>query len=235
MDRINWVTSECFNAIRQIAASDPSALDPHVVHPRLRGFIEGVLRRANEAGLAQEDGREMAYALSALADEVVMSRPSRLRDAWAPQPMQLLYFQENTAGENFFRRLDAIRQDERRTDVLRVYYLCLLFGFRGRYQFQGDSFELTNLLESVRTQLGRALVIPEVLSPEGARPEERLDVVRQVPFVWLGVGTLVLSGLLYLGLQVSLSERRAQVLQDLASGAESAAEAPAASSEAQLP
>lgn len=224
MDRVNWVTSECFNAIRQIASADPSALEPHVVHQRLRGFLDGVLRRGSEAGFAQEDVREMAYAMAALADEVVMSRPGRLRDGWAAQPLQILYFQENTAGENFFRRLDAIRQDPRRADVLRVYFVCLLFGFRGRYQFQGDSFELSSLLESVRTQLGRALTMPEVLSPEGARPEERLDVVRRVPVVWLGAGTVVLAGLLYLGLQVSLGERRSQVLEDLSSGAAQASE-----------
>jgi type VI protein secretion system component VasF len=38
------------------------------------------------------------------------------------------------AGVKFFDRLDAaMREIEARADVVEVYYLCLLFGYKGKY------------------------------------------------------------------------------------------------------
>jgi type VI secretion system protein ImpK len=206
VDRLNWVAQDCFNAIGQLARLAPhDPVDPALVHGRMRSYVDMLLRRAREAGFPEEDGRLMAYAVIALCDEVVLGGSGGLREFWAVQPLQLVYFGENTAGEDFFVRMEQVRQNPRQQDVLRVFYLCLMFGFRGRYAVRGGEVPLGDLTDSLRTQLMRSLPMPELLSPNGLRPEEGLlEVGRKLPVVWMALGVLALTGVLYLGLAVSL-------------------------------
>jgi type VI secretion system protein ImpK len=181
VDRINWVTSECFNAITQLSRMQGGEhVRPEFVHRRMQRFVEAVAHKAREAGYNDEDAKLMLYALAALADEVMMAAGGVLRDYW--QPLQLLLFNENVAGERFFEHLEKVRESPQRIDVLRVYYLCLLFGFRGRYGVRGAEVALTDLIDAVRAQVARALAMPDVLSPNGGRPEEGLvDATGRLP------------------------------------------------------
>lgn len=209
MDRINWVTSECLNAIGQLSrVQGAQHVPPDLVHTRMRGFLEETAKKAREAGYSDQEAKLILYALAALADEVMMASGGALREYWATQPMQLLLFNENVAGERFFEHLETVRERVQYVDVLRVYYLCLLFGFRGRYGVRGTEVALNDLIDSVRTQLSRALTIPEVLAPNGARPEEGLvDATRRIPLLTLACAVVTLAGVLYLGLAVSLREQ----------------------------
>jgi type VI secretion system protein ImpK len=206
MDRLNWVTQDCFNAVAQLARLGPQDhVQPELIQARMRGYLDALLKRAREAGYPEEDGRLMAYALIALCDETVLSGSNNLREQWAVQPLQLLYFGENTAGEDFFARLEQVRQNPRQLEVLRVFFLCLLLGFRGRYAVRGGEVALGDLVDGLRAQLFRALPMPEVLAPNGLRPEEGLlEVGRKLPVVWMALGVLALTAVLYLGLLVSL-------------------------------
>ncbi len=215
MDRINWVTQDCFNAIGQLARLGPEdRVQPDLVHARLRSYVDAMMRRAREAGYPEQDVRHMSFAIVALADEVVVANAGPLRDYWSTQPLQMAYFGENVAGETFFAHLEQIRQNPQQADVLRVLYLCLLFGFQGRYRVRGAEIALGDLLESVRQQLVRALPMPEVLSPNGLRPEEGLvDASKKLPIVWMALGLFALAFVLYLGLAVSLREQLSQFIQ----------------------
>ena len=116
--------------------------------------------------MAQPDG------LVDIADEVAQSKSEALRQFWGSQQLQLLYFQENVAGEGFFTRLETLRRDPRRHEVLRVYTLALLFGFQGRYRVRGGELELMNLLDDLQRSLARAREHEsETLSPQGEPPE----------------------------------------------------------------
>ena len=206
MDRLNWVTQDCFNAAAQLTRLVASeGAQPELIHTRMRGYVDALLRRAREAGFPEEDGRLMAYAVTALCDEIVMGGTGALREFWSGQSLQYVYFGENTAGEDFFVRIEQARQNPRQMDVLRVFYLCLMLGFRGRYGVRGGEVALGDLIDGVRTQLLRSLPMPEVLSPSGLRPEEGLlEVGRKLPVVWMALGVLSLTAVLYLGLAVSL-------------------------------
>lgn len=208
MDRVNWVTNDCFNAIRQLSVAASASVPADQVYARLRSYVDAMARAAQEAGFSGEDTRMMSYAVVALADELAMAQPGALRDQWARQPLQLVYFQDNVAGERFFQHLDLLRGDAERVDVLRVYYLCLLFGFQGKYRVRGAEVALQDLVDSVRRELTQQLATPELLSPEGARPDSGLlRGGRQIPVVWIGAAVLLVSVVLYAALQVALAER----------------------------
>jgi len=222
MDRINWVTAECFNAIGQLARMrDNEPAQPELIYARMKGFLEEMARRLREAGYSESDSRLALYAVTALTDEVTMSRVGPVRDYWATRPLQLVLFSENVAGERFFEHLDTVRSNPQQVDILRTYYVCLLLGFRGRYSVRGAEIALGDLIDSVRAQISRALAMPEVLSPNGARPEEGfVDATQRLPIVWVAVAIVVLTAVLYLGLSVSLHEQLSQFVTWMSSTTE---------------
>jgi type VI secretion system protein ImpK len=209
MDRLNWVTSEALHAIVQLAQQ--SEREPAQLYDDTRSLLEGTRRRAAEAGYAESEQVQIAYALTALADELAMAREGPLREHWSKHPLQLQLFGDNVAGERFFDELERARQAGR-IGVLRTYYLCLLFGFCGRYA--GAETRLAEITEAVRTQLLRSLAVPEQLSPDGGRPEQGLvEVTRRMPWPVLAAAALLLSVVLYLGCRVSLQEQLARFEQ----------------------
>lgn len=208
MDTVDEATSECFNALNQLREHDGPMSSPELIHQRLCGFLDGVKQRARAVGIADRDAQDMLYALVALADEIALSKPEPLRGAWIVRPLQMQYFNENLAGEGFFDRLESIRRDRRRLDVLRVYYYCLLFGFQGRYAIRGGEGELLRIIDSVRTDIESGLELPEELSPAGEPPDEPL-VQRggRNPFLWVSLGIFAIAIAVFVGLKVSLDSR----------------------------
>ncbi|HTT72233.1 MAG TPA: DotU family type IV/VI secretion system protein [Anaeromyxobacteraceae bacterium] len=207
MDRITEVTRECFDALIELRRADPGSIPPPAaLHQSLRRFVDGLYTRAAQAGFARDEANDIAYAVVALADEIVLSRSDALREVWPGQSLQFHYFHENVAGEGFFTRLETLRRDPRRREVLRVYYLALLLGFQGRYQVRGGDLELMTLLESLQRDLERGTRFEaEELSPHGERPEEGGSERRRAHLVpAIGFGAVALVLLLYLGFRVSL-------------------------------
>lgn len=210
MDRVNEVTKEVFNALAQIRrADDRSQPMPEMLYQRMRSFIDRAMRHAAERNFTQQDIQDIGYALVALTDEVVMSKGGELRDYWLPRSLQLQLFNTNVAGEGFFHNLQNLRHDPSRIDVLKVYYLCLLFGFQGQYRVRGGEIELASIIEDVGATLTRAGVIGEAaLAPHAARPQESLGGVRShMPLVWASVAAVVVSLGIYFGLQLNVSSQ----------------------------
>jgi type VI secretion system protein ImpK len=207
MERVNEVTKDCFNALFQLRQLEESSLPaPEILHRRLRGFIDALFQKAAEAGFTREDANDIAYAIVALADEVALSKSERIRHYWQPNLLQLHYFHENIAGEAFFTRVETIRQYPRRAEVLRVYYLALAFGFRGRHHVRGGELELMNLTEGLHHELSRGRRFEsETLSPSGERPTETMALSGRSPLLlWISAGAAAAVLVLYLGLRVSI-------------------------------
>lgn len=207
MDRINWVTRDCLHAIGRLAEPDAAhASAPAQVLARMRTLVRGVKHRAREAGYDSESVDLILYAVIALADEVVMSGSGPLREAWSIKPLQLVYFGDALAGENFYANLARARE-ARNLDVVRVYYLCLLLGFRGRYAASEREAERTVLLEHTRAELKAALPLPDLLAPDVTSHAEARLTRGASSFPMLVLSPLLLALVLYLGLTVSLRER----------------------------
>jgi len=152
------------------------------------------------------------YALVALTDEVAINTPEPLRSYWMSQPLQLHYFGENVAGEGFFSRLQALLSDGRRIEVLRVYHLCLLFGFQGKYGFPGGDVELLRVADGVRNLLERNLEVPDEMAPAGEPPDE--PMVRRAGsnlMLWVSLGIFALALAVFVGLRVSFDQQVSDV------------------------
>ena len=218
MDRVNEATKDCLDAAIQLRRSDAAAVPPpEKLHFQLRGIVDELLRRSAVLGFSHQDAQDMAYALVALLDEVVLGKPEPYRQFWMSHLLQLHYFNENVAGDGFFSRLHTVRKDPHRADVLRVYYLCMLFGFQGRYRIRGGELELMTLIDTVQKDLQRARPFDfDVLSPHGERPTEALfSARRKASIVSIAAGALVAALLLYGGLIFSLDNTLKLFMKDI--------------------
>jgi type VI secretion system protein ImpK len=75
------------------------------------------------------------YAMTAFIDQKVLTSDLALKDAWLEKPLQMTYFDDFNAGEEFYVKLDQVRNggDSGRFEVAEVFYLCLVMGFTGKY------------------------------------------------------------------------------------------------------
>lgn len=216
MDKIDDLTSDVFNFLIQLRRLDPAQQPPpESIQQRLRTLIDTLGKRGAELGLPREDVLEITYAIVGLSDEIAIYAGGNLRQFWMSRPLQLQYFNTNQAGEDFFVRVNALRTDPRRIDVVRVYYMCLVLGFQGRYRVRGGEAELAAIMDTLAADLARAgYTGPDVLSVQGERPpgEKRAQSKVDLPVVALSFGALILAVVFYVGLRITLDGDVSRVL-----------------------
>jgi type VI secretion system protein ImpK len=196
VDRIDELCTECFNAVISLKrVEEASTQSPQALQQEMRRQLDSMSERGRRLGFPHQDIQDMTYAIVALVDEIALRGPPRLSQWWMGSMLQVAYFDENRAGEGFFRRMDAARSAGR-SDTLRVYYLCLLMGFMGQYATRGGEMELGKVTNAVRDAVVRGgLDEPEALSPRGDRPQEAATAPeKNLRWFWLpviGVGVAV--------------------------------------------
>lgn len=139
------------------------------------------------AGRTRADIEDVRYALIAYLDELVQYSDWSGRIEWRARPLQAELFGETVAGERFFERMAGARH-RKSPEVLEVYLLCILMGFRGMYRMREG--ELEQLVSDARFHIGSAL---RVLSPDGVQPIGPRSERRRVPLGAVGVALLALS------------------------------------------
>lgn len=225
--KVNDIVRPCLITVTQLQLLKRERKPPpEMAYQNLRGLLNTTTRKLEGCGLPPEDITDIRYALVAFIDELMQADPGPLRDFWVSHLLQLEYFSETRAGEGFFERLERLKQ-ERRGAALRVYYLCLLFGFHGIYGQHGE-LERENLIVSVQQALNEsgALVDRPILAPRAARPDEPgIDRERNRFLSWLAIAAAVVSVVWYVGLvftvdaqEQALSEQLANSYEDLKAG-----------------
>jgi len=222
MNRVHAATQYCFGAISQIRRLDPSDLPlPELLHQRLNGFVEEMRALLRKSGFDNQDVEDITYAVVALADEVALNSGELISSYWMTNLLQFKYFRENTAGDGFFSRLEIVRRDPSRKDVLEVFTLCLLFGFQGKYRIRGGELELMTLTESLKRDALRPAINTELLSPHGERPTEAIVGVRRNGVLVLAAAAAVaIAVLLYGGLRLSLASSLSSITEEMANSSQ---------------
>jgi len=78
--------------------------------------------------------RRAQYVMAALADETFLYLDWPGREAWRTNLLEYKLFQSYRAGEEVFRRIEALlsTRDPAESDLARVYLMTLALGFRGK-------------------------------------------------------------------------------------------------------
>ncbi|MEJ2455363.1 MAG: type IVB secretion system protein IcmH/DotU [Candidatus Thiodiazotropha sp.] len=136
---------------------DPAALKNGIIE-KMRAFE----RKAEELGVEKETIFWARYALCSALDEIVLSTPWGNQSVWRDQSLLITLHNEGWGGEKFFQLLQKLLLNPARNlELLELMYICLAFGFEGRYRPLPDGFAQLqgvrdNLYRTIRNQRGES-------------------------------------------------------------------------------
>ncbi len=184
--------------------------------PDYDSFRSDVMSLLSDAQRKCEDERldprgYARYAVTALVDETVMNSEWDWAEEWRREPLQMHYFGDFLAGEQFFDRLDELRSGAD-DDLMEVYFLCLCAGFRG--MFRDDPNALASRRRKLYQQLGKLDLRDEKHLTEQAygRHLERSLIRSRFPIWWVAPFVLG-AALLYGAYYVVLSQQVGNIVR----------------------
>jgi type VI secretion system protein ImpK len=170
-ENLAFCFQELFTAIVRVRFNLQSVPSADNFRANAKELVRVATQDAAGRGYTGEDVKVAAFAVVAFLDESVLTSKSAVFSTWSRMPLQLELFRADMAGETFFHYVQELlsRQDSAETvDVLEVYYLCMLLGYRGRYGSSGIG-ELRAIMESIKGKMNRVRGNPP-LSPAWALP-----------------------------------------------------------------
>ncbi len=205
-----WVCSDVLSLILQLRNSqDLPASD--ILQRRVLGLFDTMMQNGREAGIPELDMTDSKYALAAFADEVIYHSTWAGRMTWLSNPLQLQFFQENTAGDGFFDRLDQLYAQRGRDHVTQVYFLCLSLGFQGKFRL-GQQEGLAGVVEGVGNHVALSVGGGEVLAPNAERKDGGAGAIRnELPIIGIALGFLVFALLVIVVLKVVIGSQASDV------------------------
>jgi type VI secretion system protein ImpK len=199
---VSDLCTDIFLTVLRLKSSN-SIGDFEKFHASIQILFQSFEKQCREIGLEADDTNFAKYALAAFVDEAVLNSSWPYRERWADNPLQLEYFGTYLAGENFYDKLEDLRaRAESKPDLLEVYYLCLLLGFKGKYGVAGQE-KLRSLIANVAGELSRRKPpTNEHFAPHWMISDGRGRSTGRLPR-WIVLtcwGVVILALLLYLGL-----------------------------------
>jgi type VI secretion system protein ImpK len=190
----------------------------------LKDKIDKLLTELEEQGkiqrYPQEQIQAVKFALAAFTDEtILLDENSTLSAQWEKRTLQHKIVREHEAGVVFFERLKTLLQSpQENVEVIEVYYLCLVLGFKGRYVIS-DEEKLKSEIEKTAAKLRELGRLPDGgLSPRWRQDDQPpLPRAPSIP-AWATLGGLALAGLvavLFLTLKILVESGAYGVQQQL--------------------
>ncbi|HEY6943800.1 MAG TPA: DotU family type IV/VI secretion system protein [Candidatus Acidoferrum sp.] len=163
--------------------------------------MQSALRAAEREGIKKlyspEDVRLATFAIVAFLDESIRTSNNPVFADWSGRPLQEEMFGHQRAGEVFFENIERLlsRGDSHSvSDVLEIYSLCILLGYKGKYGL-GDQDSVRPVLDAIAEKIRRIRGPLAGLSPSWAIPEGTIQAAQTDPWIRrLALGAL--AGLL---------------------------------------
>jgi type VI secretion system protein ImpK len=194
--------------------------NPTALRDSLAQGVRQFEAQARTAGVPTEKIVAARYALCTLIDETATSTPLGASGAWAQQGLLALFHGETGGGEKFFQLLSRLAENpQANLDLLELLYVCLEFGFEGRFRVtDGGQRQLEairqRLLQIIRKQRGE---YERDLSPNWRGVSAAIQRrVGGVPLWVVGAVTGLLLALIYVGFEWSLIRASDKISADIA-------------------
>jgi type VI secretion system protein ImpK len=198
MDRRGWnlalAFQEVFTIVVRLRYNRQAVTNAESFRADMKKHLRAAEHEARQRGYSPEDVKQVIFALVAFLDESVLSSRNPAFADWPRLPLQAELFGHQLAGEIFFQELQKVlnRPDSHEvSDLLEVYCLCLLLGFKGRYA-AGGSGDLRGLISAAQEKIRRVRGASHTLSPRGMIPADAVRLVQTDPWVRkLFIGSMV--------------------------------------------
>ncbi|MBI4705133.1 MAG: DotU family type IV/VI secretion system protein [Deltaproteobacteria bacterium] len=209
-----WVCSDVLSLILQLRGSQDLPA-PDILQRRVLGLFETMVQNGREARIPEQDMIDVKYALAAFADEVIFHSNWPGRQQWLSNPLQFQFFHENTAGDGFYDRLDALHAQRGRLHVTQIYFLCLALGFQGKYRLRNQE-QLGAVVEGVGNHVGLSVGGGELLAPNAERKDGGAGAVRrELPFLAVALGFFVVALLIVIVLRLVIGSSAESVAESI--------------------
>jgi type VI secretion system protein ImpK len=200
---------EAFTAVVRLRTNKQVAANVEAFRAQMKHVLATAEQEARRIGYAGDDVRYALFGLIAFIDESVLNSTQPMFADWGRRPLQEEVFGGHTGGELFFQYLQQLlsgQDSEDLADVLEVYQLCLLLGFKGRYSVTHGT-ELQVIAGHVAQKIERARGRSGELSPRWRPSTLALGAQRDrlVPKLAIGAGAMAaLAAVLFVFFAVSL-------------------------------
>jgi type VI secretion system protein ImpK len=175
LDRLALLFEGIFAAICRVHSRRQMVQEPDSFRARMKQALAEIAAKAARRGYRQEDVYEATFAVVAFLDEAMLSATGA-NEKWIGKTLGQELYKERSAGETFFKKLEALRamhDSEDLAEVLEIYYLCLVLGYEGKYA-GGAKGELLQMMVNVRERIERILGNHPDFSPDKVLPDEPL-------------------------------------------------------------
>jgi len=174
LENLAMLLQEPLTVVMRLRSNRQSVGDPISFRAQIAAALQAAVQEAIRRGYAQEDARVALFAVVAFLDESILNSHNPAFGDWVRKPLQQELFGVDMAGEIFFRNVDHLlgrRDSQELADVLELYQLCLLLGFRGRYSV-GSTAELHNVARLITERIQRIRGVIAPLSAASMPPAE---------------------------------------------------------------
>jgi type VI secretion system protein ImpK len=179
------VYQEVLTATVRVRANRQAVTDSQAFRTHILAALQSAEKDGIGRGYAPEDVRLTTTAVVAFLDESVLNSNNLVFSDWSSMPLALQLLGHNVAGESFFENLERLqnRSDSQDVaDILELYCLCLLLGFKGRYALSGPE-AIRPLTESIINRIRRIRGPLSGLSPYWSVPEAPVAATRPDPWI----------------------------------------------------
>jgi type VI secretion system protein ImpK len=214
MDRRGWnlalAFQEVFTAVVRLRFRRQDVPDAEAFRAHMKQALRAAEQDATSRGYTADDVNRATFAIVAFLDESVLGLHNPAFADWPRLPLQAELFGHQLAGEVVFQELQKVlgRPDSAEVaDLLEVFQLCLLLGFRGKYAAGGRG-DLTSIMAAIKQKIDRVRG-PSPLSPRGAIPAEAVRMASSDPWIrklsWGAAIALVATIVLFVIFKVALN------------------------------
>jgi len=84
--------------------------DPELLRQRILDLLGRIEHDGKEGGIEYDDIHQAMFALIAFLDETIIASGWIHKDVWLTKPLQLEFFNRFDAGQEFYNRLENLRQ-----------------------------------------------------------------------------------------------------------------------------
>jgi type VI secretion system protein ImpK len=211
------------NALLLIAANLRGTLSMNDIESLRSKILDEIRRfeeRARNAGVANEVVLAARYVLCATLDESVLATPWGAQSDWGQRTLLVALHRETWGGEKFFDMLDRLSTDPaRHIDLMELQYLCMAFGFGGKYQAQArGQTQLAELQQELYRKIRafRGVSEPELSLRWRGLQDRRNPIIRYVPWWVVGAAALVIVMVAFIYFHTRLDRTSDPVQQELA-------------------
>ncbi len=209
-----WVCSDVLSLILQLRNSRDLPA-PDILQRRVLGLFDTMMQNGREARIPEQDMIDAKFALAAFADEVIYHSNWPGKTQWLSNPLQLQFFQLNTAGDGFFVNLDNMYGQRGRAHVAQIYFLCLALGFQGKYRLRNQE-GLGMVVEGVGNYVALSEGGGDVLAPNAERKDGSGGAVRrELPFLAVALGFLVVAVIVVIILRLIIGSNADSVAEGI--------------------